>query len=259
MAYTALIMAGSSQIEGNPLLMKAQVDNKALIRLNDKFLLEYVLDAIDESPSIDNIVVVGLKEEQLPIREVKNTIFIEFDGSRINNILTGLRYHKEHLDGSHVVIFPCDIPFMNGEIIEKAIEQMRIEETDMDVYYALISKSAFDRTYPDAHRSFRKFKEGKYAGGDIITLKVDTGLENAEIINTIVTNRKSMIKYILSFSPLFLVRYLIGKLSVNSISEFFDKKFNIKANIYFSELAEIGMDLDYPEQIVKFENLLRTN
>jgi GTP:adenosylcobinamide-phosphate guanylyltransferase len=258
MVHTALIMAGSSQKEGNPLLMKAQVDNKALIRLQDKYLIEYVLDAIDEAPSIDNIVIVGLKKEQLPERLNKKTVFIEFNGSRINNILTGLRYHKENLDGSHVVIFPSDIPFMNGAIIEKTIEQMNIEETDMDIYYPLVSKSAFDRTYPNAKRSFRKFREGTYAGGDIITLKVQTGLDNADIINTLVTNRKSMIKYILSFSPLFLVRYLLGILSVNSISMFFEKKFNIFATIFFSEFPEIAMDLDYPDQIEKFDNLLGT-
>lgn len=256
MVHTALIMAGSSQKEGNPLLMKAQVENKALIRLQDKYLIEYVLDAIDEAPSIDNIVVVGLKKEQLPERTGKKTVFLDFNGSRINNILTGLNYHKENLDGSHVVIFPSDIPFMNGEIIEKTIAQMNIEETDMDLYYALVSKSSFDRIYPNAPRSFRKFKEGIYAGGDIITLRVQTGLDNADIINTMVTNRKSMIKYILTFSPLFLVRYLLGRLSVNSITEFFEKKFNIFATIFFSELPEIAMDLDYPDQLAKFDNLL---
>ena len=53
----ALILAGSKKI--GPLEISANVENKALILINNKPIINYVIDALQESKNIKKIVVVG--------------------------------------------------------------------------------------------------------------------------------------------------------------------------------------------------------
>lgn len=63
--FNALILAGTK--ERGPLEIAENVDNKALIMINNKPMIEYIVDALNRSKSIDKILVVGTKKELSPL------------------------------------------------------------------------------------------------------------------------------------------------------------------------------------------------
>ena len=61
--FPLYIPAGSNPKEiEDELLIKAGVTNKALIDINGKKIIEYVLEAADNSKKIDKIFVVGINQ-----------------------------------------------------------------------------------------------------------------------------------------------------------------------------------------------------
>ncbi|MDH5404730.1 MAG: NTP transferase domain-containing protein [Candidatus Heimdallarchaeota archaeon] len=254
MGYSAFVMAGSSSKDlDDPLLIKAGVTNKALINLNNKPVIEYLLQAMDEAKSIDRILVIGLDQTDIQFKGKKTIEFIKITGDRVETVFTAMNYFAETQDDQDMIIqFTSDTPFFTGEIIDHCIEKMDIT-SNKDVYYGLITKEIFDKRFPNAHRSFRKLKEGIFAGADMNCFRIRTVLDNKEATRIFLENKKSLVKTIISFSPLFIVKYALGRLSINDIIKFFKVKFKSDVSPYFPQYAEAGMDLDYPEQIEAFE------
>ena len=62
--FNALILAGTK--EKGPLEIAENVDNKALIMLDSRPMIDYIVDALNSSENIDRILVVGPKNELHP-------------------------------------------------------------------------------------------------------------------------------------------------------------------------------------------------
>ncbi|OLS29450.1 MAG: hypothetical protein HeimC2_00010, partial [Candidatus Heimdallarchaeota archaeon LC_2] len=67
--YPLIIMAGSDSIRSDELLDYANVDYKALIELNGKTLLEYIIDAMQKSDVVSHIYVIGIPEDKINLSE----------------------------------------------------------------------------------------------------------------------------------------------------------------------------------------------
>ena len=55
----AIVLAGEKKGE-----KVNAIENKALLKINDKYMIDYVLDSLKKVPQIDKIAVIG-DEEQL--------------------------------------------------------------------------------------------------------------------------------------------------------------------------------------------------
>jgi hypothetical protein len=133
---------------------------------------------------------------------------------------------------------------------------MNIPESNKDAYVGIIAKNVMENSFPNANKRFSRLKEGVFCGGDINAIRINAILSNENLVRNLVENRKSRAKMILRISPRLILRYITGRLSINHIINFFKKKFDADITHYLNPFAEAGMDLDYPEQLDRFENLV---
>jgi hypothetical protein len=252
-----VVLAGSHPNDPSPLLKKTGVTNKALIPLANKLIISYVLDAICHSKLIQSIYLVGLKHQDIQVSIKKPISFLPGTAKRSDNLLSTLNY-LNGLDNppQHVIIISSDIPLITPEIIDQCILLMNIPETNKDAYFGIIPKDVMENSFPGANKRFPRLKEGIFCGGDINAVRISTILSNETLVRNLFKNRKSMVKMILRVSPRYILRYVTRRLSIVHIIDFFKNEFDADVTHYINPFAEAGMDLDYPEQLDRFENLM---
>ncbi len=259
--YTAIVLAGSDVNDQDPLLLKAGVNNKALIRLNGKTMISYVLSAVDQSKRIEKAIVVGITKDDVDIELTKEYTFIESEGSsRTDTIFTGFKHaRKTQSEEDYLIILPSDLPLINSDMIDDCIDAMNIDAGLHEGYYGVVFRDDYHRKFPHSNRSWRYLKDGVIAAGDIHAIKIRTILANEEIICNLISKRKSFVGMILKFSPLMIIRYFLKSLGFKHLVAFVRKAFKIDAVQYIIPHPEAGMDLDYLDQLPKFENYIVNN
>jgi len=105
--FNALILAGMK--EKGPLEIVEKVDNKALIMINGRPMIEYIVDALNNSENIDKIIVVGPKNELHPYIGKKVEEILNPGNSILENMERGLNFFNS--DDS-LLILTSDIPLI---------------------------------------------------------------------------------------------------------------------------------------------------
>ncbi|MHA2169292.1 MAG: cytidylyltransferase domain-containing protein [Candidatus Kariarchaeaceae archaeon] len=235
---SVMVLAGADPSDDSSLLKATGVRNKALIPIAGRPIVSYVLEAINGSQLISSIYLVGIKQEDLDLKITKPITFLPGVGKRIDNVFSTFEYLAELDDPpEHILSISSDVPLISPEIIDTTIVQMNIPLDMKDFYFSILEKDVMEAKFPNVNKRFSRLKEGIFCGGDI-------------------SARKSMVKMILRVSPLFVFRFLLRRLSINHIVNFFKKQFNANITAYINNFAEAGMDLDYPDQLDRFEQLV---
>ncbi len=270
MELSAYIPAGSDPNDLSELCIHAGVTNKALIQVGGKPIIHYVLQALEESTIVKDILIVGLKEEELEnFTFSKPVMYIGSKGTNFDTAMAAVHYYNNLPEvPNYILSVSSDIPFITGEIIDRNIEKAfsmlderkDIQKPSIELFYPITPKQTMLQQFPQANKRFRKFKEGTFATGDFFIYSPAAALkeEAQQVTKAILKNRKNMIKILGGFSVVAIVKYLMGKLSVyNDIIPALRRIMKLEVDILISDDAEICMDLDYPEDIQVFDQLIR--
>jgi molybdopterin-guanine dinucleotide biosynthesis protein A len=111
----AIILAGGSSMRFGR--------NKALVRLKDKPLIEYI---IDQSRKITDLIVVTISKND-SIEEFQNILprdieIIRDDGG-LKSPLTGLMSGLNKFSDGYVAVIACDMPFIKSEVLNLLFEK----------------------------------------------------------------------------------------------------------------------------------------
>jgi molybdopterin-guanine dinucleotide biosynthesis protein A len=115
--FNALILAGTK--EKGSLEIAENVDNKALIMLNGRPMIDYIVDALNNSENIDKILVVGPKNELSPYIGKKVEEIINPGNSILENMEIGLNYFNS---SDNLLFLTSDIPLITPEAIDEFLE-----------------------------------------------------------------------------------------------------------------------------------------
>jgi molybdopterin-guanine dinucleotide biosynthesis protein A len=118
----ALVLAGSK--EKGPLEIAEKVDNKTLIMINNKPVIEYIIDVLNDTESIDQIVVVGPKKELSPYIGEKVKEILDSGNSILENMESGLKYFNSQ---DNLLILTSDIPLITPMTIEELIKKSQLD------------------------------------------------------------------------------------------------------------------------------------
>ncbi|MEG6567470.1 nucleotidyltransferase family protein [Thermoanaerobacterium saccharolyticum] len=230
----ALILAGSSGDEKLP--------EKALIKIKDKYMISYVIDALRDSGKVDKIAVVGDREKLQCIDGID--ILIDQGNSIIENVVKGIEPFK---NDRRVLILTCDIPMLTKEAVIDFVEQS--EALNADLCYPIVKREDNERKFPDAKRTYAKIKEGTFTGGNIFYI-------NPQIVDACIEAAKQFIAFrkkpwklgqLLGFKILIL--FAFGRVTISQLERKVSELFNINAKAVISKYPEIGNDVDKDEDV----------
>ncbi len=234
MRVDALVLAcGSSKH------LKSEVTAKALIEINSRPMVEYVIDSLKASKSVSKIAVVAPPISHSSSWLDKVDLLITSEGTLTENMKIGL----STLNSLHpVLIVSSDIPLITAEAIDDFINQCK--KKDVDIFYPIISKKSVESLFPEVSRTYVFLREGIYTGGNVGLVNSQAILNNMETIQRAYKMRKSPVKLLRILGLRFILKFIFRRLAISELEEAVSQLLNSKSKAVVTDYPQIGVDVD---------------
>ncbi|MEW5986930.1 MAG: nucleotidyltransferase family protein [Chloroflexota bacterium] len=245
-----IVLAGGRPAADDPLYPYTQGQLKAMLDIGGHSILERVLDALQSSKYIDRILVIGLEsgsEEADRLHVSRPVSFLADQGGLVSNALAGIAWmQRENPAATSLMLCSSDIPCLTGEIVDAFVDLCR--PFDHAVYYPVVTQETMEARYPGSKRTFVPIRPYRVAGGDVFIVDPSIADQNHELWEALVSGRKHawMLARAVGFGT--LLKFLLRRLSVGDIEKIGLRLLSKPIKVVFSPYAELGMDIDKPNQ-----------
>lgn len=250
MKRDVIILAGAKN--KGALKQVSEVPYEALIPLLDRPIIEYVLDALLQTPSVGRIIVVGPKEPLSPLIGDRVTGILDCSDSILENVIRGV----EALQGEEkILLTSSDIPLITPEAIEDFLSSTY--QVAGDLYYPIIRREDNESLLPDVERTYVRLKEGTFTGGNLFFFNPQVIPICSEPIKKFIEKRKNPIQMTRLLGMSFLVKLVLGQLSLEAIRLRMNKVLGISTVPIVSHHPVMGFDVDKPSDLRVVERFLQ--
>lgn len=226
---------------------------KALARIKDRVMIDYVVAALKESDLVDNITVVGPVAQLGLHLEDKVSYIVEGVDDLIDNTIIGLKPFK---GDARVLVLTCDIPYLTPEAVDHFIEKS--EEAGADLCYPIVNKKDNEVRFPDSKRTYARLKDGTFTGGNLFYVNPEIVESSANIARRLVEYRKKPWKMCSVLGWDFVLRLMMGNLTITGVEERLSRLLNIKLAAIISPYPEVGNDVDKERDLLLAREYLGT-
>jgi GTP:adenosylcobinamide-phosphate guanylyltransferase len=243
----AIITAGGIPQPGEPLYEYTQGKNKAMLDVCGSPMIQWVLDALNGSEMVDQVVIVGLPEDsQLECPKIAS--YLPNQGGMLHNLRAGMLKVKEiNPAAGHVLLVSSDIPGIRSEMVNWVVRNAM--KTDLDLYYHVIERSVMEARYPGSKRTYTRLKDVEVCGGDMNIARVMTGTDKDQLWERLIAARKNVFKQASIIGWDTLIMMLFHRLTLEKAVEIATKRVHLTGQAVLCPFAEIGMDVDKPFQL----------
>jgi hypothetical protein len=216
-------------------------------------MVQWVLDSLATAKTVGRAVVVGLEGGLFFPREIH---YLANQGGMMDNILAGAHKIME-LDpqSRSILLISSDIPAVTGPHIDWVLGQALA--TNDDFYYCVIERQAMEGSFPGCRRTFFRFRDKEVCGGDLVVINTGVFSMDAGIWQRLSAARKSRWKTVAAIGPLVLLRFLLGRLTIEEAVRVASRRLGIRGRALDCQFPEAGMDVDKPFQRDLVEEALR--
>jgi len=215
---------------------------EAAIPIHGKQMVNYVVEALQNSQHVARTVVVG----PLEIRDAlpPGVTFVQNGNSLQENIFLAMdRLEKKN----KVLLITSDIPLVHAEAIDDFLE--RCGDLQGDVYYPLISKEANEQMFPESQRTYFTLKEGCFTGGNLILASPQAIINSRWVMDEAFSQRKKPWKLVRMLGFVFILKFLAKQLSMGELEKRASSILGYKGVFIISPYPELGTDVDKPSDL----------
>lgn len=240
--YDAIVLAGGENSER--LSQFSSQSYEAMIEIAGKPMVTFVADALAAAPQVERIFIIG------PVKQLANCNFpekvslVEGGSTIAQTILLGMEAlgHQRK-----VLVVTADIPLLTPVAIDHFLNQCA--EVEVDLYYPIVSKETNNQHYPGNKRTYVRFKDGIYTGGNIFLVNPAIVPQCLSAAGELIDNRKNPFKLCCLLGWGFVLRFLIGQLSLSKVKERVADILGITGAVIQSPYPELGIDVDKPSDL----------
>lgn len=243
MVLDVIILAGAPN--QGPLKELSNSDHEALIKIADIPMVEYVIKAANQAKHTGNIIVVGPREELQKSIQEKVDLFVEAGDSMKENIFKGINGLDKN---NYILLMTSDIPLITANVIDEYIITC-LEDSKADLYYPIIPKENNISKYPTVKRTYFHLAEGVFTGGNMVIIRPSILKESTEILDKAIAWRKKPWKLSKILGMKFILKFVIGQLSIVDIESKVTKITGCKGHFMITNHPEIGFDVDKPSDL----------
>lgn len=251
----AVVLAGGQLTSNDPLFGSAPYGHRSLVDVHGKPMVQWVVDSLSQSSSIDTLYIAGLTEQH-GLKSTKPCVYIPDKGGIFENIQAGvLQSAEDHPEIKKVVLASADIPAVTVEMVDWLITQVETQP-DIQMYYNVITKTVMEKTFPASARSYVHFQDMAVCGGDLNAVDIDLFTIERAIWKQLAESRKYPLRQagLLGLDTLLLVA--LRMITVEGAVRKICKKLDITAAALQCPYAEMGMDADKPHQLALLREYL---
>jgi len=244
----AVVLAGHSPKEADPLAPYTLGRPKGLIPLAGRPMLAYVVEALAGSRYIQRIYVVGLPpEHRLPLPV--SVTHIPPQGDLIANAEAGIRQaFTQHPYLTGVLVSSADIPLLTTAMVDRFVEECL--KTDHDLYYGVVERRVMEHRFPASRRTYVRLADGEFAGGDLFLVRPGVATMNKELWRRLSSARKSPFRQARMIGGVWhILKLLLGRMSLEEGEQRASQALGIRGRAVVCPYPEVGMDVDKPFQL----------
>jgi len=243
----AIVTAGGIPQPEDPLYTYSHGDSKAMIDVAGKPMIQWILDALGDAKSVDNVIVIGLTPKS-GVTCKKPLYFISNQGRMLANIVAGVNKSLElRKDTDYVLLVSSDIPALKPEMVDWLVETCM--QTKDDIYYGICRQEVMEKRFPNSKRTYTHLKDMDVCGADINMAHVRMATEHLDMWEQLIGNRKSPLRQakIIGFGTLFAL--FARRLTLDDAVRRVCDRIGIKGRAIDWPYAEACMDVDKPHQL----------
>lgn len=234
MTLTALVLAGS-RAGFDPVAHYAGVADKALISLAGRTLLQRVVDALREAGATRIVVVASSSA----VRDHAASLGVETIGAASGPSASTARGFA--LLGAPLLVTTADHALLEAGWITRFIAAV---PGGADVAALLANRRTVERDAPMTRRTYLRFADDHWSGCNLFYLGSPNAARAIAFWEAIEANRKSPWKIIRRLGPGFLLRYVVGYLTIDAALQYLGKKLNINVSMVPSVSGLASIDVD---------------
>lgn len=248
----AVVLAGG--LKSELALQSPEPAAEALIRIADRYMVEYVVDALQGSPYINEIIIAG-PLQQLGVVFEKSSV-VKITGNGATTVQSFLHaYQQVPPEDEQILVVTSDLPLLTTEAVNHFLETCHALEGDF--FYPIVRREINEGKYPGVERTYVHLKEGVFTGGNIVLLKaqiVDRCVQEAE---ELVRLRKKPFSLAVHLGWKLLLFYIFRQLSIKDAERAVSRLLGgVKGVGVISPYPEIGLDVDKLSDLVLVEKVL---
>lgn len=243
-----IVLAGGRMSSDDPLYGECPDGRRSLAAIQGKPMVQWVIDAFSDSDAVDEIIVMGLPPE-CSLQSSKRLHYLPDEGGIFENIRGGVRFGEQlHSERSKFMTSSADIPGIRPEMVDWLAGEMVKDPTPL-IYYTVIPQSVMEKCFPEAGRSYVRFKDLTVCGGDLNAVDKTLFSRERTIWGRLTGARKHPLKQaaILGLDTLLLVA--LHWITLDGAVKKISRKLSLEGKALISPYAEIGMDADKPHQL----------
>lgn len=228
---------------------------KALVELEGRPLIEYVLDALRRAETVGEIIAV-----EGPVRPLSGSgrgwpemPVITAPGRRlIDTFSAAAKAFPEH---DRVLIATADLPLLTARVVDGFVRSC--QESRCELSYPIVQAEAFDEAFPGRGKTVAPLREGRFTGGNLAIVTRRFVLEGGPAIARTFDRRKSPLGLAWMFGLPFVARLLTGTLSIEDLERRGGELVGSTVAAVPVPWPEIGFDVDHAEDLELARRYLR--
>lgn len=213
---------------------------EAMIPLAGRPMVDFVSLALENSPSIGQVAVVGPSELDY-LKGKKVSSVIPCGDTLMENLRRGLESFQPD---KMVLVATADIPLLTAAAVEDFLAQAKKYQADF--YYSIIEKGVGEAKYPDCKRTYVRLKDGTFTGGNLLLLYPRILEQGWELAENMYRLRKEPLKMCRLLGWGFFAQLLLGRLTISKLEDRFEQLLGAKGKAIISPYPEVGIDVDKP-------------
>lgn len=245
MSVAVLILAGQREGIVDPLCEATGVERKAVVPINGRPMIDYVLSALDDAELAQPFHVSGF-DAAYDTRLAQSPSGAGPADSTDAALRAGINLP--------CLITTADHPLLTVQMLESFLYQARESNADFCVGFA--QKAIIQPAYPNVKRTYLNFSDRSVSGCNLFYISSAKGLAAIEFWKEAQHLRKQPLRLARSLGWGVLFNYALGRLSLEGAFEYASKRLNITAIPVIIPIAEAAIDVDKPSDKTLVEAIL---
>lgn len=238
--YNAVILGGGKT---SWLQAEAGTDIRCLAKINNKRILDYLVEALQATGRIKDIML-AVPEAALPVENLPDGVKV---CSADRDMPSTAVKAAELFCRDERVFFICDdIPLITPEAIKDFLEQCEACP-DRQVFYPAIPKDICLQAFPEAKRTYGKLADGVFTGGNMMVIDYAVLQKGLAASREIYAKRKNPLALCSWLGFSFIIKLFLGLLDTAAVEKRTSELLDMPCKVIISRYAEVGMDVDKPE------------
>jgi GTP:adenosylcobinamide-phosphate guanylyltransferase len=248
--YTAIVLAGSRPGR-DPFAAQFGNDIKALVAVAGEPMVRRPVRALLASKSIDRVLILSQAPDRIAAVVPKDPR-IEFRESTETIASTMLEICRDPETRWPLLVTTADHALLDAAIVDEFCS----DAAGSDLAVGVVEREVLMRRFPDAQRTWLKFRGGAYTGANLFALASPKVAPAIELWRTVEQNRKKGWRVIALVGPATLVGTLLRLLSIDNVLARLGPKLGLTIRAVRLSNPVAGVDVDKPADHTLAEQIL---